>query len=123
MKGQRVIGTLKIPAIELELPVMEECTPENLKIAPCLYNGSLYDNNMVICDNGNYRYFGRIKEMTKGHLILFTDLENNQYIYEAECPELIDRYPKEVLLENSWNLTLLTSLEEHKSVAVRCIFR
>ena len=122
INGRKIIGTLKIPVIELELPVMEYSL-ENLKISACLYEGSLYENNMVICANNADNLFGRIKEMETGQLILFTDLENNRYIYQVKLPQVMNQSQDKKILDNLWNLTLLTYAEdESKRIVIRCIF-
>ena len=95
-----------------------------MKIAPCLYYGSVYDNNMVICAHNYKRHFGRLKELMSGDLVLFTDLERNQYIYEVIMAETIDAYQVDKMLEESWNLTLFTcTAGGSKRAAVRCVLR
>ena len=42
INGIDFIGVLRIPALELELPIISEWNYPNLKTAPCRYSGSAY---------------------------------------------------------------------------------
>ena len=42
INGIDFIGVLRIPTLELELPVISEWNYPNLKSAPCRYSGSAY---------------------------------------------------------------------------------
>ena len=46
VNGQSYIGTLQIPALSLELPVIAECSYPALRVAPCRYMGSVYHGNI-----------------------------------------------------------------------------
>ena len=46
--GQNYIGFIGIPALEIELSVMEDWDYEKLKIAPCRYSGSVYTDDFVV---------------------------------------------------------------------------
>ena len=49
INGIDFIGVLRIPTLELELPVISEWNYPNLKSAPCRYSGSAYLNNLILC--------------------------------------------------------------------------
>ena len=55
------IGTLKIPALHLELPVLSEWSYPLLRKAPCRYAGSAYKGNLVIAAHNYSSHFGQIK--------------------------------------------------------------
>ena len=59
--GIEYIGTLEIPALELELPVISTWSDALLDCAPCRYVGSSYLDNLIIAGH-NYR----------GHLAHYT---------------------------------------------------
>ena len=46
--GENYIGTVSIPALKLQLPVISEWSYPRLKKAPCRFQGSAYLNNMII---------------------------------------------------------------------------
>ena len=41
-------GYIKIPKLNLELPVMKKPTQANLKKSPCIYSGTAKDSNLII---------------------------------------------------------------------------
>ena len=49
INGDDFIGTITIPSINLELPVMSEYSYSRLKKAPCRYYGNLFTNDLIIC--------------------------------------------------------------------------
>ena len=63
--GYDYIGTLNIPAINLELPVMKDWDYTRLRISPCHYSGSVYLNNMVIAGHNYRSHFGPIGNLKK----------------------------------------------------------
>ena len=46
--GERYAGILRIPELELELPVLAFFDYDSLQVTPCLYSGTIYRRNMVI---------------------------------------------------------------------------
>lgn len=59
--GQKYVGVLKIPALSLTLPVLNDWSYGKFKIAPCKYYGSVYQDNMVIAAHNYRRHFGKLK--------------------------------------------------------------
>ena len=73
--GDNYIGCIAIPAIDIELPVMSDWSYPKLRIAPCRYWGSAYDDSLVIMAHNYDRHFGRIDTLEIGapsDLTLFT---------------------------------------------------
>lgn len=64
--GHRYIGVLEIPALELELPIMSQWSYPNLKIAPCRYQGSAYQNDLILLAHNYSRHFGQIHTLEPG---------------------------------------------------------
>ena len=58
--GYNYIGTITIPNINLELPIMDSYDYDRLKIAPCRYYGSLYTNDLIICGHSYKTHFGNL---------------------------------------------------------------
>ena len=42
------IGTIYIPSLDIELPVMSEWSYPSLKLSPCRYKGSISEGNLII---------------------------------------------------------------------------
>ena len=77
VEGISYVGVISIPALELELPVISSTTPANLQIAPCRYTGSAYLDDLVIGAHNYSTHFGRIKDLSYGDCITFTDMDGN----------------------------------------------
>lgn len=124
----RYIGTLEIPSLELTLPVMEEWDETRLKISPCRYYGSVYQDNLVIAGHNYARHFRYIKKLPMESEIIFTDAEGNVYTYFVAWVETLQAEQIEEMTfqseepENDWDLTLFTCTTGGGSrYTVRCI--
>ena len=82
INGIDFIGVLRIPTLELELPVISEWNYPNLKSAPCRYSGSAYLNNLILCGHNYASHFGSLKTLSEGDIATFTDIDGNVFIYK-----------------------------------------
>lgn len=65
INGYDYIGTLSVPSLELELPVMAQWDYDRLKIAPCRQFGSSRTDDLVIAAHNYQNHFGRLKELSR----------------------------------------------------------
>ena len=85
-KGQKVIGLIKIPVIDLEYPILEKTT--NLAMATSIsryYGGEINEyGNVSLAGHNNYSgtMFGKNKNLKLGDKVLLTDLTGNTLEYE-----------------------------------------
>ena len=77
INGRDYIGVLTIPSLELELPVLSQWDYDGLKVAPCRYSGSLYQDNLIICAHNYASHFGKLKNLHVGDTAIFTDMDEN----------------------------------------------
>lgn len=88
-KGFTVVGTMKIPAIGLEYPIVEETSStalENALVAlyPSGDNLNLPGNTVIIGHNyRNGKFFSNIKKLTNGAKIYITDFRGKSLTYEV----------------------------------------
>lgn len=119
--GNEYIGTLKIPALELELPVMADCSYEKLKTAPGCYSGSLEGGNLVIAGHNYTSNFGEIHSLSAGDFVLFTDTAGNEYTFEVAEIEYLLPTDVQKMVKSAYPLTLYTcTYGAAKRVTVRC---
>ena len=119
--GHDYIGVLEIPALELELPVMSTWSYPNLKIAPCRYSGSAYLDDMVIAAHNYSQHFGRLKELSGGETVIFTDADGNVFTYEVALVETLMPTDIDEMESGEWDLTLFTcTIGGSYRVTVRC---
>ena len=108
INGIDFIGVLRIPALELELPVISEWNYPNLKSAPCRYSGSAYLNNLILCGHNYASHFGRLKTLSEGDIATFTDIDGNVFIYKMVERETLNPTDIEGMESGNWDLTLFT---------------
>ena len=108
INGIDFIGVLRIPALELELPVISEWNYPNLKTAPCRYSGSAYLNNLILCGHNYASHFGRLKTLSEGDIATFTDIDGNVFIYKMVERETLNPTDIEGMESGNWDLTLFT---------------
>ena len=80
--GEEFIGTISIPILNLELSVTSEWDYKKMKKYPCRYY--IFTNDLVICAHSYSNLFGRIKTLNTKDILIFTDINKEEYIYEIE---------------------------------------
>lgn len=121
INGYDYIGVLSIPALKLELPVMSTWDYTRLRIAPCRYTGSVYQDNMTLCAHNYASHFGKLKELRLGDSITFTDVEGTVFSYTVRELETLSPTAVEEMTEGDWDLTLFTcTIGGATRVTVRC---
>lgn len=108
IRGIDYIGVLRIPALEMELPVTSWWSYDHLQVAPCRYTGSAYLRNMVICGHNYPSHFGNLKNLTEGDLATFTDMDGNVFTYRMVERETLQPTDVEGMESGDWDLTLFT---------------
>ena len=120
--GDYYIGVLEIPSLGISLPVIGEWDDDALQIAPCRYSGSAYTGNLVIAAHNYQTHFGRIKTLSSGDQVIFTDVKGRSFLYEVAAVETIQSTAVEEVLNEEWDLTLFTcTIDGFERVAVHCL--
>ena len=119
--GVDYVGVLRIPTLALELPVISQWSYPLLKIAPCRYSGSAYQNNLVLCAHNYASHFGNLKNLHIGAAVTFTDMDGNLFTYQVAELETLPPQAAEEVENGDWDLTLFTCTVGGQSrVTVRC---
>lgn len=119
--GEYYIGTVSIPAIDLELPIIKEWSDEKSKIAPCRYMGSVYSDDLIIAAHNYRSHFGGIGNLSSGDEVTVTDIDGNVFTYHVVDMEIIDGADPDSMEAGNWNLTLFTcTLNGSTRITVRC---
>lgn len=115
------IGTIIIPRLNLELPVMAEYDYDRLKIAPARYYGSIRTNDLIICAHSYRTHFKYLSSLEQGDKIIIMDVNGNNYIYEVLEIEVLSSDDVLEMINNEFDLTLYTCTEDGiDRVTVRC---
>lgn len=121
VNGIEYVGTLQIPRLGVELPIINECTDAYLKIAPCRYSGSIYLDNFVIAGHNYISQFGCLYRVKQGDQIIFWDMEQRKYAYVVSEVETLSAFSVEKMTEGKKPLTLFTcTLSGSSRITVRC---
>lgn len=119
--GWEYIGVLEIPVYDLVLPVISEWSYPALKVSPCRYAGSAYQDNLVIAGHNYRTHFSKVKNIAEGEPVRFTDMDGNVFEYEVVVREVLTPDAVEDMIGGDWDLTLFTcTYDGQNRVAVRC---
>lgn len=120
--GRLYIGTLNIPVLGLDLPVLDDCTTSGMKKSPCRWSGSAYTDDLVICAHNYPRLFGTLKSLNPDDLVTFTDADGNLFSYRVAGIEIHDPEDVDEVENSEYDLTLYTCTVGGKTrVTVRCV--
>jgi sortase A len=119
--GEIYIGVLKIPSLQLLLPVTRDWSYARLKISPCRYSGSAAADDMVIAAHNYRSQFGRIHKLPIGNALTYTDAYGNTIDYTVEKIEQLEATDIEGMTASGYDFTLFTCTYGGVArIAVRC---
>ena len=121
LEGYGYVGYVEIPALGLKLPVMSDWDYTRLEIAPCRQFGSSRTDDLVIAAHNFESHFGRLKEMSVGNTVTFTDMAGIVNTYRAEMIETLSPKDVEAVQNSGYDLVLYTCTRDgQERVAVFC---
>ncbi|WP_434309994.1 sortase [Hominifimenecus sp. rT4P-3] len=121
LEGYAYVGTISIPTLELELPVMSEWDYERLRIAPCRQFGSSRTDDLVIAAHNYKNHFGLLKQLSVGEAAIFTDMDGVINDYAVVKTEILQPTDVNTVYNSGHDLVLYTCTKGGKSrVVVFC---
>ena len=121
LDGNQYIGTLELTAQGITLPVMSEWSYPKLKLSPCRFSGSVYQDDLIVAGHNYASHFACLKDLDVGDGIVFTDAEGRVFSYAVSAQELLGPMELEALEAGDWDLTLFTcTIGGKHRVCVRC---
>lgn len=121
INGYDYIGTLEVPCFSLELPVMAQWDYDRLQISPCLYSGSYFTGDLVICGHNYPTHFSNLKSIALNEDIYLTTVDGYRYHYRVDNIETLEPTDVSQMVEpTDWELTLFTC---HTGGQTRCAIR
>ena len=119
--GKLYVGTLSIPALDMEMPVMDQYTKHNRKMGPSFFWGSPEEDFMVIAGYCFQGHFAPLKNLTEGDEVTYTGLNGDELRCTVAKVEILKPSEVEEMLSGEYPLTLFTSTTGGNSrLAVRC---
>ena len=122
LEGYACVGTVRIPALELELPVLADWDYERLKLAPCRQFGSSRTEDLVIAAHNYQTHFGRLGELSAGDTVFFTDMDGIVNSYTVAEVRTVLPEDVEAVQNSGYPLVLYTcTLSGRERTAVFCL--
>lgn len=119
--GHGYIGTLSIPKLELELPIMADWDYSKLRIAPCRYHGSVRGGDLVLMAHNYAKHFGGIASLTEDDRVIFTDMDGIVTAYRVVGQDILMPDAVEEMTCGEFDLALFTCTYGGQSrVSVYC---
>lgn len=105
-----LIGILKIPKLELELPVFSEFSYKNIKKSVARYRGTVIGEpeNLVIVGHNFKNHFGRINELSYNDYIIFENFYGESYKYFLTESKIIEETDFDSINLNDYKIAILT---------------
>lgn len=72
--GYSMIGTLRIPDLAMELPILSSWSYELLELAPCRFSGSLPGKDMILMGHNYKSHFTPLHRISQGTGVEFEDV-------------------------------------------------
>ena len=118
--GYSMIGTIRIPSVGIELPVLSSWSYELLNVAPCRYSGSIPGKNMIIMGHNYKSHFTPLHEVMVGADVIFEDVNGTKYSFRVAEITILHKNEGEKL-PSGYPLTLFTCTPGGQNRAiVRC---
>lgn len=123
VEGNYYVGTIKIPDLNVDLPVLSSWSYDLLKKSPCLYMGSIYAHNAIIMGHNYKIHFRAFWDAKPGMAVQFIDADGNVFNYTISWIEdlVTDDGAGLVNEDPDWDLTLFTcSYSGRSRTTLRC---
>jgi sortase A len=119
--GRSYIGIVEIPSLGLILPIQNEWSSENARVSVCRYQGSVYDNDLIVAGHNYVEHFGNLNQLTTGDEVIVTDMNGRSFYYQVSNIETLGSYDVDEMESGDWDLTLFTCTVGGASrVTIRC---
>lgn len=115
------IAVLKIPVLDITLPVNADWSEEAAEISPCRYQGSITGSNLIIAGHNYESHFGALKNLQPGDDIYLIDAAEKKHYYKVVGIETINGTDTTGMQSGDWDLTLFTcDYMGANRITVRC---
>ncbi|NLJ18254.1 sortase [Globicatella sulfidifaciens] len=107
----RYLGEIRIESLNLELPIIDQWDYPRLKVAPSRYQGSYYDQNLIIAGHNYHTHFGPLLYIDEGAIVELINVDGEVFRYQVIDTEELEPTEISVLVageSEKWDLTLFT---------------
>ena len=111
--GYDVLGTLRIPSVDIDLPVLNDWSYDLLTVAPCRYSGSIETGDLVILGHSYRTHLRPLRQVQPGDSVELTDAAGTVHRYVVAETEIL-RGSDGSLLPSGYPLTIFTCTADSK---------
>ena len=111
--GYDVLGTLRIPSVDIDLPVLNDWSYDLLTVAPCRYSGSMETGDLVILGHSYRTHLRPLRQVQIGDSVELTDAAGTVHRYVVAEAEVL-RGSDGSLLPSGYPLTIFTCTTDSK---------
>ena len=105
--GFHMIGAIRIPSVEISLPVLADWSYELLDVAPCRYRGSVAGDDLILMGHNYRSHFTPLHGVNVGADVEFEDVNGQVYAYRVAEIQYLQK-KEEDKLTTDYPLTLFT---------------
>jgi sortase A len=118
--GYAMIGTVRVPSVGIQLPVMSKWSYSLLNVAPCRYTGSVPGEDMIVMGHNYKSHFTPLHKVELDAEVEFEDVNGVVYCYRVA--EIVTLHKSEKAeLPSEYPLTLFTCMPNGRDrLIVRC---
>lgn len=119
--GYEILGVLRIPALELVLPVMTTWDTSRLELAPCRQFGAAETDDLVIAGHNYKAHFRELDKLTDGDVVYFMGVDGVEISYQVAEVSLVLPEDVAAVRDSGYALTLYTCTQSRaRRVTVFC---
>lgn len=105
--GYGLIGSIAVPSVGIELPVLNDWDYDMLKVAPCRYQGSITGGDMIIMGHNYKSHFTPLRKVKVGAEVEFCNTAGKVFRYKVAAIEKMHRN-EGYRLASAYPLTIFT---------------
>lgn len=106
--GYTLLGSISVPSVGIQLPILDQWSEEMLKVAPCRYAGSISGGDMIIMGHNYKSHFNPLHKVEVGAEVEIKNTIGKVFRYRIAKIEFLHRTEGEKLPTDEYPLTVFT---------------
>ena len=121
LQGYDLVGIIRVPAVDVELPVLNSWSYDLLKLSPCRYSGSIDGQDLILMGHNYKKHFAPLRQLSPGDRVEFLDTIGTIHAYVVAETEVLKPTQPDELTASEHALTIFTCTPGGQSrFVVRC---
>lgn len=121
LQGYDLVGIIRVPAVGVELPVLNNWSYPLLKLSPCRYSGSIEGQDLILMGHNYKTHFAPLRQVVPGAQVEFLDTGGTSHTFVVAETEVLKPTQLDELTASDYALTIFTCTPGGQSrFVVRC---